>query len=101
MDLPAYTQADFDGDKKCCDLTMKGSITSGVVYPFAVTELATKRRFENIGGISAGAIAAAITAAAEYNRTGGGFLTLSEIPEDIEERLLPFFSTDAAVPWSI
>lgn len=91
MNLPAYTQADFDGDKEHCDLTMKGGITSEVVYPFAVTELATKRRFENIGGISAGAIAAAITAAAEYNRTGGGFLTLSEIPQDIGERLLPLF----------
>lgn len=54
-----------------CDLVMKGGITSGVVYPLAVVELAKKYFFKNIGGTSAGAIAAAITAAAEFARRNG------------------------------
>ncbi|MGZ7041723.1 MAG: patatin-like phospholipase family protein, partial [Thermoanaerobaculia bacterium] len=51
-----------------CDLVMKGGITSGIVYPAAVSELAREFEFVNIGGTSAGAIAAALTAAAEYRR---------------------------------
>ena len=47
-----------------CDLVMKGGITSGIVYPNAVLALAREFRFKNIGGTSAGAIAAAATAAA-------------------------------------
>jgi predicted acylesterase/phospholipase RssA len=47
---------------------MKGGITSGVVYPTAVLELKEKYHFVNIGGASAGAIAAVATAAAEYRR---------------------------------
>ena len=56
-----------------CDLIMKGGITSGVVYPRAATHLAQKYRFRNLGGASAGAIAAAFVAAAEYGRASGGF----------------------------
>jgi len=56
-----------------CDIVMKGGITSGVVYPAAVVALSKKYRFRNVGGTSAGAIAAAVTAAAEYGRqTNGG-----------------------------
>ena len=51
------------------DLTMEGGTTSGVVYPLAVCELATSFRFRNVGGASAGAIAAALTAAAELGRS--------------------------------
>jgi predicted acylesterase/phospholipase RssA len=47
-----------------CDLVMKGGITSGIVYPNAVLALAKRYRFKNIGGTSAGAIAAAACAAA-------------------------------------
>ncbi|MEO7691445.1 MAG: patatin-like phospholipase family protein [Sphingomonas sp.] len=47
-----------------CDLVMKGGITSGLVYPNAVLALAKRYRFKNIGGTSAGAIAAVATAAA-------------------------------------
>lgn len=47
-----------------CDLVMKGGITSGIVYPNAVLSLARQYRFKNIGGTSAGAIAAAVAAAA-------------------------------------
>ena len=66
-----------------CDIVMKGGITSGVVYPLAVCEIAAKYRFRRIGGTSAGAIAAAATAAAEYRRQtgeGDGFATIAKLP---------------------
>ncbi|MFL5518886.1 MAG: hypothetical protein ACJ8DJ_22230, partial [Gemmatimonadales bacterium] len=62
---------------------MKGGITSGVVYPFAITELAKRYRFRSIGGTSAGAIAAAVTAAAEHNRAGGGFDRVKVLPREL------------------
>jgi predicted acylesterase/phospholipase RssA len=68
---------------------MKGGITSGVVYPKALSELAKEFRFKNIGGTSAGAIAAAAAAAAECGRiTGeGGFKALEELPEQLGQRV--------------
>jgi predicted acylesterase/phospholipase RssA len=54
-----------------CDLVMKGGATSGVIYPPVIAELAERYRFVNIGGTSAGAIASAVTAAAEYGRQRG------------------------------
>jgi predicted acylesterase/phospholipase RssA len=51
-----------------CDLVMKGGITSGIVYPLAVVEIAKAFRLRSIGGTSAGAIAAAAAAAAEAGR---------------------------------
>ena len=54
-----------------CDLVMKGGITSGVIYPLAVCQLAATRRLRSVGGTSAGAIAAAGAAAAEYGRDAG------------------------------
>ena len=57
-----------DVGRRFCDLVMKGGITSGVVYPGAVARLSRQYRFPNIGGTSAGAIAAAATAAAEFRR---------------------------------
>ncbi len=54
-----------------CDLVMKGGITSGVVYPGAIQEIARRFRFRNVGGASAGAIAAVVTAACEYRRQRG------------------------------
>ncbi len=50
------------------DVTMKGGIASGVIYPLALCELARTFRLRNIGGASAGAIAAALAAAAELGR---------------------------------
>src|SRR6478672_2650847 len=58
-----------------CDLVMKGGVTSGIVYPSLVLKLAEHYRFASIGGTSAGAIAAALSAASEYGRqldNGGG-----------------------------
>ena len=49
-----------------CDVVMKGGITSGVLHPHAVCELATAYQLRSVGGTSAGAIAAA---AAELGRT--------------------------------
>src|SRR3954467_14194439 len=68
-----------------CDLVMKGGITSGVVYPLAVCELATVYRLRSVGGSSAGAIAAAAAASAELGRAGGGFDRLRTLPEDLTE----------------
>jgi len=68
---------------------MKGGITSGIVYPPAVLELATKFRFRSIGGTSAGAIAAAVTAAAEYGRESqapsSGFAGLGDVQKWLAE----------------
>lgn len=50
---------------------MKGGVTSGVVYPRAISQLSREYQFSSIGGTSAGAIAAAVTASAEYARAGG------------------------------
>jgi hypothetical protein len=44
--------------ERLCDLIMKGGITSGIIYPAAVCELASTFHFKNICGTSAGAIAA-------------------------------------------
>lgn len=69
---------------KYCDLVMKGGITSGVIYPGAVCELSKRYHFKNIGGTSAGAIAAGATAAAEYRRrvakTDDGYKKLDSLP---------------------
>src|SRR5688500_341962 len=62
-----------------CDLTMRGGATSGVVYAWAVVELAEHYRFRSLGGASAGAIGAAFTAAAEKGRDQGGFRKLKEV----------------------
>lgn len=89
-----YTAADFTGDKLGCDLVMKGGITSGVVYPLAVAELAKKYRFRGIGGTSVGAIAAAVTAAAEYARDRRGFERLVAIPNELAGGLVDKFQPD-------
>ncbi|MEX2517737.1 MAG: patatin-like phospholipase family protein [Paracoccaceae bacterium] len=77
-------------DKKC-DLVMKGGITSGVVYPKAVLELSKTYVFQNIGGASAGAIAAVVTAAAEYGRADGGFEKIAALPDQLAADLLGKF----------
>src|SRR5215208_481382 len=75
--------SDTPAPARSCDVVMKGGITSGIVYPLAVSELARSYRFRNIGGTSAGAIAAAAAAAAEYGRRHGigtAFRGLEELP---------------------
>nr|WP_255595582.1 patatin-like phospholipase family protein [Lysobacter sp. BMK333-48F3] len=70
-----------------CDLVMKGGITSGIVYPLAVVEIAKAFTLRSIGGTSAGAIAAAAAAAAELGRqrwnNDAGFQALAKLPEHL------------------
>jgi hypothetical protein len=74
-------RAVYMGEKLDCDVVMKGGITSGVTYPWAICEIAKKYHLRSIGGTSAGAIAAATAAAAEFGREdGGGFPRLAELP---------------------
>jgi predicted acylesterase/phospholipase RssA len=77
--VPVVANVDYLHPDKQCDIVMKGGVTSGVVYPPALCVLATQYRFRNIGGTSAGAIAAAGAAAAEYGRESGGFAKLLEV----------------------
>ena len=72
--------ADYSKPTRTCDIVMKGGITSGVVYPHAICELAQTYRFMNVGGTSAGAIAAVATAAAELGRDRDGFAELARLP---------------------
>lgn len=69
-----------------CDLVLTGGVASGVVYPWAILELARKFNFKNIGGTSVGAMAAALAAAAEYGRRNGyreGFEVLRRLPGEL------------------
>lgn len=73
-------------DVSHCDLVMKGGVTSGVIYPRLVAALADRYRFKNIGGTSAGAIAAGASAAAELGRQRGhvgAFDQLAKLPEEL------------------
>ena len=82
-----------------CDIVMKGGITSGIVYPMAVWELSQRYRFRNVGGTSAGAIAASATAAAELGRgkPGAGFDRLSRMPSALADggKLFSLFQPQA------
>ena len=82
--------------RKQCDLIMKGGITSGVVYPEAVLQLHQDYDFKSIGGASAGAIAAAATAAAQYGEVaaqdrdhpaarGAGFAGLEALNDELRQ----------------
>ena len=107
------TEGRYGSAKLECDLVMKGGITSGVVYPLAVCRVAEKYRLCNIGGASAGAIAAVAAGAAEFarvtgsRRDGAGFEGLETLPEKLtaevgaekQPRLLSLFQpTDEASP---
>lgn len=82
-----------------CDLVMRGGITSGVVFPKAITRLARKYRFVSIGGTSAGSIAAVMAAAAEYRRATGataaeqdaGFAVIDGMADDLARNLKTLF----------
>src|SRR6266581_3105469 len=73
----------YDNPDRVCDVVMKGGITSGVTYPWAVCEIARTYRLHSIGGTSAGAIAAAAAAAAELGRASptGGFARLADLSD--------------------
>lgn len=84
-DASELRNADYSAPQRSCDIVMKGGITSGVVYPHAVCEMAQTYRFRSVGGTSAGAIAAAATAAAEYGRDQRGFNKLADLPQWLGE----------------
>jgi predicted acylesterase/phospholipase RssA len=89
-----------DATGEYCDLVMKGGLTSGIVYPGAVLELAKRYRFKNIGGTSVGAIAAAAVAAAALGQRrkdlapgalpagakGTGLDGLARVAEDLKRK---------------
>lgn len=85
---------------RCCDLVMRGGVTSGVLYPAAIREIADKFYLVGIGGTSAGAIASCAAAAAEYRRrhkeTISGFEDLQAVSNDFSRpgRLMSLFRPD-------
>jgi hypothetical protein len=87
----ATNQAIYDQAELECDLILKGGVASGVVYPNLILELARKYKFRQIGGTSVGAMAAAVAAASELNRAGGGFGTLERIPAFLQENMESLF----------
>lgn len=81
---------DVPPQDRFCDLVMTGGVASGVVYPWAIVEIARAYRFRNIGGTSVGAMAAALAAAAEYGRRvgfGQSFEILRRTPAALGEDL--------------
>lgn len=87
-----------------CDLVLTGGVASGVVYPWAIVEIARAFRFREIGGTSVGAMAAVLAAASEYGRSMGiaaPFEALRRIPAALGEglpdgrtRMLSLFQTN-------
>jgi len=98
-DTTRTERASGDERPRECDLVMKGGITSGVVYPLAAVELSKVYRFRSIGGASAGAIAAALTAAAELGRQRGGasFARLEGEAKGLGANLRSLFQPSAAL----
>lgn len=93
-----YSGRDFANPLLECDVIMKGGVTSGLVYPYAILEIATRYRFRSLGGTSAGAIAAAFAAAAEYARSvrndPDGFLRLQKRCDTLPVILPDLFQPD-------
>lgn len=79
--------SEYQSPDRCCDLVMKGGITSGILYPHAICRIAEKFHLVGIGGTSAGAIVACIAAAAEYRRRchndPSGFEKLETLPDQL------------------
>ncbi len=98
---PEPLAADAPARSRECNVVMKGGITSGIVYPRAVARLAKEYDFVNVGGSSAGAIAAAATAAAAYARKNGrdAFAVLEKLPAYLGEkgRLFGLFRPNPSV----
>lgn len=94
-----------DASHFLCDIVMAGGVTSGIVYPGAISKISKRYSFQAIGGTSVGAITAAVTAAAEYGRRTGknprSFDGIAAIPEELGQtmcdghsRLFHLFSPD-------
>jgi hypothetical protein len=77
---------------------MKGGITSGILYPPAICQIAEGFDLVGIAGTSAGAIAACTAAAAEYRRRRGsavGFEMLEKLSTDLARDLRGLFRPDS------
>lgn len=88
-DLPPPLAPDSAPPERYCDLVLTGGVASGVVYPWALLEIARAFCFRSIGGTSVGAMAAALAAAAEYGRRHGslaGFELLRRMPGALAEQ---------------
>jgi deferrochelatase/peroxidase EfeB/predicted acylesterase/phospholipase RssA len=86
---PTTIEKDSAPKDRFCDVVMEGGVTSGIIYSWAVVELAKEYRFKNIGGSSIGAFAAALTAAAEYRRRNDsieGFQWLAKLPGELAKK---------------
>jgi Patatin-like phospholipase len=68
-----------------CDLVMRGGVTSGAVYPSALIEIGKRYQLRNIGGASAGAIAAVGAAACEFGRrtNPAAYARLEQVIEEV------------------
>jgi predicted acylesterase/phospholipase RssA len=77
-----------------CNLILKGGVLSGIVHAGAFGPLSERFRYRGVAGSSAGAIGAALLAAAEYARQGGdpaGFDRLRVQCTALPSRLPQFF----------
>jgi len=86
-DPPPLDLLDQPPVDRYCDVVLTGGVTDGVVYPWAVLELARKYHFKNIGGTSVGAMAAALTAAAEFGRRHGSVTGFNEVLRKLPRKL--------------
>jgi Patatin-like phospholipase len=86
-DIPGLPHGAEKSPSLECDIVMAGGVTSGIIYPGAVAMIARRYRFRSIGGTSVGAIAAAVTAAAEYGRQTGrnptSFDQVADLPKSL------------------
>jgi predicted acylesterase/phospholipase RssA len=96
----SLAMGNYQDADRCCDLVMKGGVTSGVLYPSAICQIAEKYHLVGIGGSSAGAIAACTAAAAEYRRrqsgSGEGFERLRRMADELASpgKMLGLFRPD-------
>lgn len=84
---PPLDALDGPPRERFCDLVMKGGVVDGIVYPWAIVELARHYRFQKLGGTSVGAMAAALTAAAEYQRRRGSNSGFNEVLRKLPQKL--------------
>lgn len=105
-DAPQRNAAAASQQAPACDVVMKGGVTSGVIYPRFLARLASVYRLKNLGGSSAGAIAAAGAAVAQlasYRGLPDSFARLEALPATLAQaherggsRMLNLFQPQAA-----
>ena len=89
--------------RRSCDLVLKGGVASGVAFPSAIHAISRVFDVRAIGGTSAGAVAAALAAAAQYRRLTdandpeAGFARLAALPSRLakDDRLFGLFTPNA------